>query len=290
MDRNFVSLYQDYIEGGLDRRGFLGRVAALAGATAATTVISPLAAKAAPVAIVLEKDPRIKIEPAVAIPGGPDKLTGYLVTPTNINMTKVPAKMGGVLVVSENRSTNLNIQDVARRFATEGYVTLAVDYLSPFGGRPLDEEVASQMTAKLKPEDVMACFQAGLKYLRARPDVGKIAVVGFGWGGTIANQLAISDPLVNATIVFYGHNPDLAQVGRIKGPLLAHYAGLDGNILQGVPAYDAALTKAGKAHSFFIYPGANTGFVNENNPSRWDPVATQLSWDRSVAFLSKYMG
>jgi carboxymethylenebutenolidase len=289
MDQQFTKLYAAYAEGALDRRGFMGRVAALAGSAAAATVLAPLAAQAAPVPIVLEKDPRIKIE-TIDIPGGPAGLKGYLVVPTNINMATPPKKMPAIVVVGENRGMSLNLTDVTRRFGTEGYIALGVDYLSPAGGSKGDEELASQMTAKLAPADVIATFKAASRYLRSRPDVSKIGVAGFGWGGGVANELLIEDPLLDAGVIFYGKNPDLSKVARIRAPILGHYAGLDGNILQGVPAYDAALTKANKNHSFFIYAGANTGFINENNPSRWEPVSTQLSWDRTVAFLSKTLG
>ncbi len=294
MGQQFTALYADYRQGLIERRGFLARLAALAGSSAAASAILPMiqtdAAQAAAVAIVLPSDPRIKVEPAIAIPGGPAGLKGYLVTPTNINIPTPPKTRPAIVVVGESRGNNPNLQVICRRLGTEGYIALGVDYLSAAGPSPADEELANAMTAKLKPEDVLAWFKVASKYLKSRPDVSKVGVMGFGWGGGVANDLAIQDPLLDAAVIFYGRNPDLKQVGRIRAPVLGHYAGLDGNILQSIPAYDAALTAAKKNHSFYIYPGANTGFLNDSNAARWDPVSAQLSWDRSVAFLHKYLG
>jgi len=294
LGQQFTALYADYRQGLIERRGFLARLGALAGSSAAAAALLPMiatdAAQAATQPIVLPTDPRIKIEPSVAIPGGAANLKGYLVTPTNINIPVPPKTRPAIVVVGESRGLNPNIQVIARRLGTEGYVALAVDYLSPVGGTPVDEELANSMTAKLKSEDVIASFKAASKYLKSRPDVSKVGVMGFGWGGAIANELTIQDPLLDAAVIYYGHNPNLKQVGRIRAPLLGHYAGLDGNILQAIPAYDAALTAARKTHSFYIYPGANTGFLNDSNAARWDPVNAQLSWDRSVAFLHRYLG
>jgi carboxymethylenebutenolidase len=294
LGQQFTALYADYRQGLIERRGFLARLAALAGSSAAAAAILPMiqtdAASAATQPIVLPTDPRIKIEPALAIPG-PANFKGYLVTPTNINIPVPPKTRPAVVVVGESRGMNTNLQVIARRLGTEGYIALAVDYLSAAGGPPpSDEEAANAMTAKLKPEDVISWYKAASQYLKSRPDVSKIGVMGFGWGGGVANELVIQDPLIDAAVIYYGHNPDLKQVGRIRAPLLGHYAGLDGNILQSIPAYDAALTAAKKTHSFYIYPGANTGFLNDSNAARWDPVNAQLSWDRSVAFLHKYLG
>ena len=294
MGQQFTALYADYRQGLIERRGFLARLAALAGSSAAAAAILPMihtdAANAAAVTIVLPTDPRIKVEPAVAIAGGPANFNGYLVTPTNINIPVPPKTRPAIVVVGESRGNSPNLQVMCRRLGTEGYIALGVDYLSAAGPSPADEELANTMTAKLKPEDVIAWYRAASKFLKSRADVSKVGVMGFGWGGGVANDLAIQDPLIDAAVIYYGRNPDLKQVGRIRAPVLGHYAGLDGNILQSIPAYDAALTSAKKAHSFYIYPGANSGFLNDTNAARWDPVNAQLSWDRSVAFLHKYLG
>ena len=287
MDQRFAALYDEYIQGSLDRRAFVERLALL-GAAAAVGVPMVGADKAEAITV-LEVDPRIKTQ-TVAIPGGPANLSGYLATPSGVGRQAGGARKPGVIIVGENRSVNANIKDLARRFATEGFVALAVDYLSPVGGTPADPELAAQMTFKLKAEDVIASFKAASKYLKSRPDVGKVGVVGYSWGGGVLNDLIIEDPTYDAAVTYYGRNPtDLKKVGQIRAPLMGHYAALDNTILQQVPAFDAALTAAGKNHTFYIYPGTNNGFVNDTNPARWEPVASLLAWNRSLDFLRKYL-
>jgi carboxymethylenebutenolidase len=290
MDQRFVSLYDEYIQGSLDRRSFVERLTALAGSAAAAAVAVPLIdTRTAEALTVLEVDPRIKTE-TVAIPGGPLNFSGYLATPSGIGRQAGGARKPGLIIVGENRSINANIKDLARRYATEGFVALAVDYLSPVGGTPVDPELAAQMTFKLKAEDVIAWYKAASKYLKSRPDVGKVGIVGYSWGGGVLNDLIIEDPIIDAAVTYYGRNPsDLKKVGQIRAPLLGHYAALDNTILQQVPAFDAALTAANKTHTFYVYPGTNSGFVNDTVPARWEPVASLLAWNRSLDFLRKHL-
>jgi carboxymethylenebutenolidase len=291
MDQRFSALYGEYTQGSLDRRSFIERLGVLAGSAAAAAAILPaITADKAEAITVLEIDPRIKTS-TVAIPGGPANLTGYLAVPSGIGRQAGGPRKPGLIVVGENRSLNANIKDLARRYATEGFVALAVDYLSPVGGTPVDPELAAQMTFKLKAEDVIAMYKAASKYLKSRADVGKVGVVGFSWGGGVLNDLIIEDPLIDAAVTYYGRNPtDLKKVGQIRAPLMGHYAALDNTTLQQVPAFDAALTAAGKNHTFYIYPGTNNGFMNDTVPARWEPVAALLSWNRSLDFLRKYLG
>ena len=291
MDQRFSALYGEYTQGSLDRRSFIERLGVLAGSAAAAAAVLPMVASDKAEAItVLEVDPRIKTS-TIPIPGGPANLTGYLAVPSGIGRQAGGAKKPGLVIVGENRSVNANIKDLARRYATEGFVALAVDYLSPVGGTPVDPEVAAQMTFKLKAEDVIATFKAASKYLKSRSDVGKVGAVGYSWGGGVLNDLVIEDPLIDAAVTYYGRNPtDLKKVSQIRAPILGHYAALDNTVLQQVPAFDAALAAAGKTHTFYIYPGTNNGFVNDTNPARWEPVASLLSWNRNLDFFKKYLG
>lgn len=290
MDRRFYDLYCEFAHGHIERRSFLERLTVLAGSTAAATSVLPLIENDMAKAItILETDPRIKVE-TVPIPGGPATFTSYLVTPTFAGKPgPKPAKLPAIIVVGENRSTNPNIKDITRRWAAEGFMALGVDYLSPVGGTPDDMELAGAMTGKLNPTEVLSWFKLASKYLRARPDVGKIGIVGYCWGGGIINDLIIEDPILDAAVGYYGRNPDLKQVDKIRAPLLFHYGGRDQNILLNMPAYDEALTKAGKLHTFYVYPGAEHGFHNETNAGRFNPVASLLAWDRSLAFFRKYL-
>ena len=287
MDQRFVDLYDEYIHAFIDRRSFLERLTVMAGGSAAAAGILPLIENDMSKAItVLETDPRILCA-TVRIPGQ-EGLTGYQVTPTYIGRQK-PAKMPAIVLVGENRSTNPNIKDICRRWGTEGFLVLGVDYLSPVGGAPVDQELAGQMTGRVKAADIIAWFSLASKHLKSRPDVGKVGILSFCWGGDQVNNLLVADRNLDAAVGYYGNHPDLTKVNQITAPLLGHYAGKDEPILLKMPNYDKALTEAGKQHTFYIYPGTHHGFFNDTNSTRWDPVAGQLAWDRSLAFLRKYL-
>jgi carboxymethylenebutenolidase len=198
--------------------------------------------------------------------------------------------MPAVIVVGEATSVNANIKDVVRRFATEGFIALGVDFLSPMGGTPVDPQQAQAMTIKLQAADVVAAARAASKYLKSRADVSRVGIVGFSWGGGVVNDVLVSaDPSVDAAVYYYGRNPDLTKVGSIRAPVMAHYAALDNALLQQIPAYEQALTKAGKDHVIYIYPATNHGFNNDTSPARWEAVASRLAWERSVAFFREHL-
>src|SRR5690606_37685360 len=162
------------------------------------------------------------------------KLSGYLVKP------KVAGRHPAVIVIHENRGLNPHIKDVTRRFGTEGFLALGVDYLSPMGGTPADEDKARGMIGQLKPADVIACSRAALAMLNAHPEsTGKVGVVGFCWGGAQVNWLAVSDPTLDAAVAYYGRQPTANAVPNIEAPLLLHYAENDPGVNAGIPAYEA---------------------------------------------------
>jgi carboxymethylenebutenolidase len=196
-----------------------------------------------------------------------------------------------VIVIHENRGLNPHIKDVTRRFATEGFLAVGVDMLTPLGGTPTDEEKAREMFNQVKPDDVAKQLTAVVAAVRARPDSnGKVGAVGFCWGGGAVNNLAVADPSLNAGVAYYGRQPDAAKVAAIKAPLLLHYGGLDTNINPGIPAYEEALKAAGKDYQIFVYEGANHAFNNDTNAARYNKEAADLAWGRTIAFFKKNLG
>ena len=282
MDQRIIGLFDKFTHGGMSRRQFLDRLALLAGgAAAANAVLSALQNDYALAATVPDTDERITVE-TVMVPGGPASLSGYLARP------KAAAKPGSVLVIHENRGLNPHIKDVTRRLAVEGFTALGLDYLSPLGGTPADEDRAREMMATLKAGDIVASSKAALAFLKARQGGnGKAGAVGFCWGGGAVNQLAVADPTLEAGVAYYGQQPKADQVAAIKAPMLLQYGGLDERINAGIPAFEAALKAHGKRYEIFVYDGANHAFNNDTNSARYDKAAADLAWTRTVAFLTK---
>jgi carboxymethylenebutenolidase len=283
MDQRIIDLYDDFTHGGMNRRTFLDRLAALAGSTAAATAILPfLQNNYAQAQTVQENDPRITTE-TVEIPGA-QGLKGYLVKP--VTADKLPT----VIVIHENRGLNPHIKDVTRRMATEGFIALGLDYLSPMGGTPADEDKGREMIGQLKQPDVIANGKAAVGYLKGRPDGnGKVGAIGFCWGGGAVNNLAVNEPDLSAGVAYYGGQPKPEDVPKIQAALMLHYASQDDRINAGTPAYEAALKQAGKTYELHVYEGVNHAFNNNTNAARYDKEAADLAWSRTVAFLKKHL-
>ena len=282
MDQRIIDLYDDFTHGGMNRRAFLDRLAALAGSTAAATALLPvLQNNYAQAQTIPENDPRITAE-TVDIPGA-QGLKGYLVKPKD-----AAGKLPTVIVIHENRGLNPHIKDVTRRMATEGFIALGLDYLSPMGGTPADEDKGRDMIGQLKAPDVIAYGKAAVAYLKARPDSnGKVGAVGFCWGGGAVNNLAVNEPNLNAGVAYYGGQPKAEDVPKINAAMMMHYGGLDERINAGIPAYEAALKQAGKTYEIYVYEGANHAFNNDTNAARYDKEAAETAWKRTVGFLKK---
>ena len=280
-----IDAYDEYTHLTLDRRGFMEKLSKLAGSGAAAAAIAPLlAANSARAAIVAEDDARLKAED-IAWPGdGGDMMKGYLVRPA-----EQAGKLGTVIVIHENRGLNPHIKDVARRMALEGFVALAVDYLSPLGGTPPDEEKAREMFGKLDPAKTVANGIATVAYLKGyEGGNGKVGAVGFCWGGGTVNNLAANAPDLAAGVAYYGAQPkDPADIARIKAALLLHYAGQDERINAGIDAYKAALEAAGKEFTVYVYDGAQHAFNNDTSEARYNKAAADLAWGRTVAFFKE---
>jgi len=283
MDQRIIELYDRYTHGSLTRRAFLDRLAAVAGGSAAAAALLPLLqndyARAETIA---ESDPRITAE-MIDIPGSAPGLKGHFAKP------REGRKFPAVIVVHENRGLNPHIKDVARRLAVEGFAAVAIDYLSPLGGTPADEDKARDMIGTLKIDDLVAWSRGALANIVAREDTtDDIGAVGFCWGGGVVNELAAADPDVDAAVVYYGRQPAPEKVSRIVAPLLLHYAGLDQGINAGIPAFEQALKAAKKSYELHIYPGVNHAFNNDTG-SRYDKPAADLAWSRTLGFLKKYL-
>jgi carboxymethylenebutenolidase len=284
MDQRIIDLYDDFTHGGMSRRSFIDKLAALAGSSAAAAALLPLLQNNYALAqTVQESDPRITTE-TVDIPGA-QGLKGYLVKPKD-----AAGKLPTVIVIHENRGLNPHIKDVTRRMATEGFVALGLDYLSPMGGTPADEDKGREMIGQLKQPDVIAYGKAAVAYLKGRPDGnGKVGAIGFCWGGGAVNNLAVNEPNLNAGVAYYGGQPKAEDVPKIQAALMLHYGGLDERINAGIPAYEAALKQAGKTYEIHVYEGANHAFNNDTNAARYDKDAADLAWRRTVDFLKKHL-
>jgi len=281
-----LKLFDQYVHGLLSRRDFLQRAAQFAavGVTgeALLTALSPRFAEARQVA---DDDPRIKTRSLeVPSPKGYGKLRGYLAQPA-----KAKGKLPTVLVVHENRGLNPHIEDIARRLALDNFIAFAPDALFPLGGYPGDEDKARELFGKLDQAKTREDFLAAEDYLKHLPEGnGKVGVVGFCYGGGIANFLATRVPDLAAAVPFYGAQPATEDVTKIKAPLLLQYAGKDERVNSGWPAYEQALKAAGVKYQVYIYPDVEHGFNNDTTP-RYDEAAAKLAWKRTIEFFNKYL-
>ena len=282
MDQKIIELYDQYVHGTLDRREFMKKLAYLAGGTAAALkLLSLLENKNAAAEIVPKDDPRLHTE-YINYPGANGEVHAYLARP------KEDGKLPGVVVIHENRGLNAHIEDVTRRVALEGFLAIAPDALSPEGGTPEDPDQARSLIGKLDSQSTINNYTAAVKYLKTQSmSTGKVGVIGFCWGGGMANQVAVHSPDLTAAVAYYGMQPAVEDVPKIKAALLLHYAGLDERINKGIPAFEAALKAAAVNYQLYMYAGAKHAFNNDTNAERYDPQAARLAWQRTIAFLKE---
>jgi carboxymethylenebutenolidase len=282
-DPKALQLYDEFVHGRISRRDFSQRMAAIATAgVTAEVIIESLAPNYAWAQQIDPKDARIKTERySYESPKGGGKISGLLAYPAT-GAEKFPA----VLVVHENRGLTPYIEDVARRLAVDGFLALAPDALSPLGGYPGNDDDGRKMQSNRNSEEMLQDFMAGAQVLQNHElSTGKVGVVGFCYGGGVANELAVRLPeTILAAVAYYGRQAAIADVPKIKGALLLHYAETDTRINEGWPAYEKALKEAGVKHEAFIYPGVNHAFHNDSTP-RYDEAAAKLSWDRTIKFF-----
>jgi len=277
-----LQLFDGYVHGMISRRQFLEGAAKFAvGGVTAAAMLESLKPNYAFAQQVAKDDDRIKTEYLnYPSPQGSGTMRGYLARPAK------EGKWPGVVVIHENRGLNPYIEDVARRLAVASFLAFAPDALTPLGGYPGDDEKGAQLFSQLDPakrtEDLIAAYG----FVKSLPDcTGKVGVVGFCFGGDIANIFAVRLPDLGAAVPFYGGQPSAADTAKIKAPLLIHYAGLDARTNAGWPAFEAALKANGVKYEMYMYPGANHGFHNDTTP-RYDEKAAKLAWLRTVAFLN----
>ena len=282
-DQELLILFDAYVHGDLDRRGFLSQAKkfAKAGVTAAG-LLAALSPDFAAGQQVPKDDSRIKAETVtVPSPAGHGSIKGYLVRPASAGAGKLPA----VLVIHENRGLNPHIEDITRRLALDGFTAFAPDALTPLGGYPGDEDKARAAFATLDQSKALQDFLAAAAWLKARPDgTGRVGAVGFCYGGGIVHRLATLLPDLSAAVPFYGNSPPPEEAAKVKAPLLVHLAAVDERINAAWPAYEAALKAAGVKYTMHQYPGTQHGFNNDTTP-RYDAAAAKLAWDRTVAFF-----
>jgi carboxymethylenebutenolidase len=279
MSPEIKDLYEKYARGAMDRREFLGKLAAVAGGAAAAAALLP-ALEGTPAAsqTVPKDDPRLETE-YIEYRGKTGKMRAYSARP------KDAGKLAGVIVIHENRGLNLHTEDIARRVALEGFRAIAPDALSPFGGTPENPDEARPLFQKLDREENTKNFVAAVEYLKTEPEAtGKVACMGFCWGGGVTNQVAVNAPDLTAAVPFYGSQPAPEDVPKIKAAMLIHYAGNDERIDAGIPAFEEALKKAGVQYKIYMYEGAGHAFMNDTG-ARYDKEAAELAWARTVAFL-----
>jgi carboxymethylenebutenolidase len=285
-DPDLLVLFDAYVHGALDRRGFLDRATKYAvGGVTAAMLLDQLNPRFAEAEVVSRDDKRLKAERVeYASPSGNGKMNGYFVRPASAK-----GKLAGVLVIHENRGLNPHIEDVARRVALENFVAFAPDALFPLGGYPGDEDKARELFGKLDAAKTREDFVAAAGWLKARPEVkGKIGAVGFCWGGGMVNFLATRLPDLAAGVAFYGSGAPLEDVPKIKAPLMIQSAEVDERINAAWPAFEAALKSANVRYERHLYPGTQHGFNNDTTP-RYDAAAAKLAWERTIAFFKKHL-
>ncbi len=285
--QELLDLFDRYVHGEIGRRDFLeGAKKFAVGGLTATAIWESLRPNYAWAQQVPKDDSRLKTEyVTVPSPEGNGSIKGYFVRPAS-----AAGKLPGVLVVHENRGLNPYIEDVARRLGTANFIAFAPDGLTSVGGYPGDDEKGGALFGKVDRAKMTEDFVAAARWLKARPDcTGKIGVVGFCFGGGIANTLAVRmGSNLNAAVPFYGGQPPAADAAKIKAPMLLHYASLDTRITGGWPAFEAALNANHVVNTGYVYEGANHGFHNDTTP-RYDEAAAKLAWQRTLDFFNKYL-
>ncbi len=277
-------LYDDYAHDRIDRRLFMQNLSTYAvGGITLASLMSFLMPDYQGAIQVQADDPRLQSGYInYQSPKGGGSIKALLSKPEGAT-----GKLGGVIVVHENRGLNPHIEDVARRAALAGFISVAPDALTPLGGYPGNDDQGRELQSKRDRNEMSEDFIAAYDFLKNHNDCnGKIGVVGFCFGGGIANMMAVRIPELSASVPFYGGQPATADVPKIKAPLLLHYAGLDTRVNEGWPAYEAALKENNKEYTAYIYPEVNHGFHNDTTP-RYDKTAAELAWKRTIDFFDK---
>jgi carboxymethylenebutenolidase len=280
-------LYDDYAHNRINRRQFLDRLSVYAiGGITVASLLSFIMPNYQDNIQIKADDPRLKSGyTTYESPKGGGEIRGLLSLPSDAE-----SKLPGIIVVHENRGLNPHIEDVGRRAALPGFISIAPDALTPLGGYPGNDDDGRALQSKRDRNEMLEDFIAAYDYLKSHPQCnGNIGVVGFCFGGWISNMMAVRIPGLSASVPFYGGQPPLESVPDIKAPLLLQYAGLDKRVNAGWPAYEDALKENQKEYTAYIYPDVNHGFHNDTTP-RYDKPAADLAWSRTIAFFKEKLG
>lgn len=282
MDNEIKNLCTDFKKGRVSRRMFIKKLAIITGSSAAALALFPVLEENESIAKRANKKEPALITGFIKYPAETGEMRAFLARP------KKGKKFPAVIIIHENRGLVPHIQDVTRRMAREGFLSIAPDALSPLGGTPEDISNVGAMFKQLNSEETTKNFVAAVKYLKTNPlSTGKVGCTGFCWGGAMTNQVAVNAPDLDAAVPYYGRQPAPEDVEKIKAPIMAHYAGNDAGINAGIPAFEEALKKYNKEYQIFIYEGAGHAFNNDSNPERYNEQAAKLAWGRTIAFFKE---
>ncbi|MFV0389721.1 MAG: dienelactone hydrolase family protein [Pyrinomonadaceae bacterium] len=281
MKQEYIALFDEYTHSNeMSRRVFLERLIKLTGGTAAAIAILPSLENNYVKAQTVSVNDKRLISKYVEYKGASGKVRAYFAAPA-----KVKKKLGAVMIIHENRGLNAHIEDVARRAALAGFIALAPDALSSFGGTPADSDKAREMIGKLDSEKTLEDFKAAVEFLKTyKGSNGRVGCAGFCWGGRMANLLAVNSPDMKAAVAYYGSQPNSDDVKRIKGAVMLHYAGLDTRINAGIAEYEKNLKANNIDYKLYVYDGVNHAFNNDTNEARYNEAAAKLAWKRTIEF------
>ena len=281
MDKKISELYDEFRHGQLERREFVKKLTVLTGGTAAAMSLFALLDSKSAYASALSLEEEDVFSEFITYPGASGEVHALLSRP------KSKKKLPAVIVIHENKGLQPHIQDVNKRMAREGFLSIAPDALSPLGGTPRDDvDAARTKMRELDGDQTTSDFVAAVKYLETHPlSTGKVGCTGFCWGGAMTNQVAVHSPDLDAAVPYYGRQPVAEEVHRIKAAVMAHYAGDDERVNEGIEAFEKALKEAGIDYQIFVYEGAKHAFNNDSNPSRYHEEASRLAWERTIGFF-----
>ena len=283
MDQGVIDLYDEFTHGDVDRRDFMSRLASIVGGMHAALLVLPkLENDYGRTPAVATTNSTIRTE-YVTYPGASGNVRAYLAAP---RLATAPA----VIVIHENRGLNPHIEDVTRRAAMAGFWAIAPDALSPLGGTPDDVDQARSRMRQLDRPQTEQDFVAAAAFAKYNAATnGRVGCVGFCWGGSMANQMAVQSPDLNAAVAFYGSQPAASDVSKIRAAVLLHYAGLDTRINARIAEYEAALKTKGVRYQLHMYEGVNHAFHNDTSPTRYDEAAAKLAWQRTIDFFKRHL-
>ncbi|HEU5299097.1 MAG TPA: dienelactone hydrolase family protein [bacterium] len=295
---------EDFQAGRLPRREFLRRTVLMAGGAAmAIPILHSLgvSASADEVAAAAQAPaPAVAQATGVTVPPDDPALSAAMVSfasggiPVHAYLAR-PRGTGAypaVLVIHENRGLLDHFKDVSRRLAKLGYAGLAVDLASAEGGTAKfsDPAEVTAVLGRTPAERMVEMLNAAVRYLRGLTFVqrDRIGVMGYCFGGGMTWRLATQNADLRAAVPYYGPNPPIEDVAKIKAAVLAIYGEQDTRINAGIPAVREAMQKAGVTHEIVIYPNADHAFFNDTG-QRYNAAAARSAWERTTGWLQRYL-